>query len=43
MQGWTAIISIGVTRKRSTNRLKQTEKLFRKNLEFQEVVIAEAK
>ena len=33
MQGWAATARHGVTRKRSTRRLKNTENLFRKNLQ----------
>ena len=34
MPGWTATTRHGVTRKRSTKRLKHTGNLFRKNIEF---------
>ena len=34
MQGWTATTRHGVTRKRSTKRLKHTGSLFRKNLQL---------
>ena len=34
MQGWTAIARHGVTRKRSTKRLKHRGNLFRKNLQL---------
>ena len=35
MQGWTATIRYGITRKRSTKWLKHTGNLFRKNLQIQ--------
>ena len=34
MQGWTATTRQGVTRKRSTKRLKHKRNLFRKNLKI---------
>ena len=34
MQGWTATVRHGVTRKRSTKGLKDTTNLFRKNLQL---------
>ena len=37
MQGFTATTRHGVTRKRSTKRLQETENLFRKNLQLKEV------
>ena len=37
MQGWTATTKHGVTRKRSTERLKHTGNLFRKNLHLKDV------
>ena len=37
MQGWTATTRHGVTRKRSTKRLKHTGNLFRKNLQLKDV------
>ena len=37
MQGWTATMRHGVTRKRSTKRLKHTGNLFRKNLQLKDV------
>ena len=37
MQGWTATMRHGITRKRITNRLKHTENLFRKNLQLKGV------
>ena len=37
MQDWTATMRHGVTRKRSTKRLKQTGNLFRKNLKLKDV------
>ena len=37
MQGWAASISYGVTRKRSTKRLKLTVELFWKNLQIKGV------
>ena len=37
MQGWTATKQHGVTRKRSTKRLKHTGNLFRKNLQLKGV------
>ena len=37
MQGRTAITRHGVTRKRSTKRLKHTENLVRKNLQLKDV------
>ena len=39
MQGGTAAASHGVTRKRSTKRLKHTDNLFRKNLPIKNVLI----
>ena len=37
MQGWTATMRHGFTRKRSTKRLKHTANLFRKNLQLRGV------
>ena len=37
MQGSTATMRHGVTRKRSTKRLEHTENLFRKNLQLKDV------
>ena len=37
MQGWTATMRHGVTRKRNTKRLRYTGNLFRKNLELKGV------
>ena len=37
MPGWTATTRHGVTRKRSTKRLKHTGNLFRKNLQLKDV------
>ena len=37
MQGWTATTRHGVTRKRSTKRLKHIKNLFRKNLQLKGV------
>ena len=37
MQGWTATLRHGVTRERSTKRLKHTGNLFRKNLHLKDV------
>ena len=37
MQGWTATIRHGVTRKRNTKRLKHTRNLFRNNLQLKDV------
>ena len=37
MQGWTTTTRHGVTKKRSTKRLKYTGNLFRKNLQLKEV------
>ena len=34
MEGWTATTGHGVTRKRSTKRLKHTGNLFTKNLQL---------
>ena len=34
MQDWTSTMSHGVRRKRRTKRLKHTENLFRKNVQF---------
>ena len=43
MQGRTATIRHGVTRKRSTKRLKHTGNLFRKNLQLKDVLILDLK
>ena len=43
MQGRPAIIRHGVTRKRSTKRLKSTRNVFRKNLELKVSVISRLK
>ena len=37
MQGWTATMRHGVTRKEAEKRLKDTENLFRKNLQLKDV------
>ena len=37
MQGWTVTLRHGVTRKRSTKRLRHTGNLFRKNLQLKDV------
>ena len=37
MQGWTATTRHGVTRKRSTKRLKHTGNQFRKNLQLNDI------
>ena len=37
MQGWTAIVRDGVTRKETQKRLHDIENLFRKNLQFKGV------
>ena len=38
MQCWTATMRHGVTRKRSSKRLKHTQNLFRKNLQSKDVI-----
>ena len=37
VQGWTATTSYGITRKEAQKRLKETENLFRKNLQLEHV------
>ena len=39
MQGWTATMRHGVTRKRSTKRLEHTGNLFRKNLQLKNMLL----